>query len=99
MAGTEFLDASPSGSNYASDVKARLNGLLAYADLHEVSPSGTRQPRAFQSAVARPEGPGGNTYYDDNAWSALDLFGAYQLTGNATDLTLAQDTFNFVVTG
>jgi len=99
MAGTEFLDASPSGSTYASDVKARLNGLLAYADLHEISPSGTRQPRAFQSAVAPPEGPGGNTYYDDNAWSALDLLGAYQLTGNRTDLTLAEDTFNFVVTG
>jgi hypothetical protein len=99
MAGTEFLDASPGGSSYASDVKARLNGLLAYADFHEVSPSGTRQPRAFQSAVAQPEGPGGNTYYDDNAWSALDLLDAYQLTGNSTDLTLAQDTFNFVVTG
>ncbi len=99
MAGTEFLDASPSGSTYASDVKARLNGLLDYADLHEISPSGTRQPRAFQSAVAPPEGPGGNTYYDDNAWSALDLLDAYQLTGNRTDLTLAEDTFNFVVTG
>ena len=99
MAGTEFLDASPGGSTYAPDVKARVNGLLAYADLHEVSPGGTRQPRAFQSAVAPPKGPGGNTYYDDNAWSALDLLDAYRLTGNLNDLFLAQDTFNFVVTG
>ena len=99
MVGTEFLDGIPGGSSYASDVKARVGGLQAYADLHEVSPSGARQPRAFQSAVAPPEGPGGNTYYDDNAWSALDLLTAYGLTRNTTDLALAQDTFNFVVTG
>ena len=99
MAGTEFLYASPGGSGYASDMGARLNGLLAYADLHEINPKGVRQPRAFESAVAPPEGPGGNTYYDDNAWSALDLLDGYQLTGNSTDLTLAQDTFNFIVTG
>lgn len=99
MVGTEFLDAIPGASSYASDVKARVSGLRAYTDLHEISPSGARQPRAFQSAVAPPEGPGGNTYYDDNAWSTLDLLTAYELTGNTTDLTLAQDTFNFVVTG
>jgi hypothetical protein len=99
MVGTEFLDAIPGGSSYTSDVKARVSGLQAYADLHEIGPSGAHQPRAFQSAVAPPEGPGGNTYYDDNAWSALDLLTAYELTGTTTDLTLAQDTFNFVVTG
>ena len=99
MVGTEFLDTIPGGSSYASDVRARVNGLRAYVDLHEVSPSGASQPRAFQSAVAPPEGPGGNTYYDDNAWSALDLLNAYELTGNSIDLLLAEDTFNFVVTG
>jgi hypothetical protein len=99
MAGTEFLYGSPGGSSYASDVTARLNGLLAYVDLHEISPSGASQPQAFESAVAPPKGPGGSTYYDDNAWSALDLLEGYQLTGNPTDLTLAQDTFNFIVTG
>jgi len=99
MAGTEFLYGSPGGASYAPDANARLNGLLAYADLNERSPSGVSQPRAFESAVARPEGPGGNTYYDDNAWSALDLLDGYRLTGNSTDLTLAQDTFNFIVSG
>jgi hypothetical protein len=99
MAGTEYLYASPGGSSYAPDVAARLNGLLAYVNLDETSPSGIAQPQAFQSAVAPPEGPGGSTYYDDNAWSALDLIDAYQLTGNPTDLSLAQDTFNFVLTG
>jgi hypothetical protein len=99
MAATEYLYASPGGSSFAPDVEARLNGLLAYVDLRETNPNGASQPQAFQSAVAPPEGPGGDTYYDDNAWVALDLLDAYQLTGNPTDLALAQDTFNFVVTG
>jgi Glycosyl hydrolase family 76 len=99
MAGTEFLEGTPGVSSYATAVKARLKGLLAYADLNEISPSGASQPRAFESAVASPEGPGGNTYYDDNAWSALDLLGAHQLAGNPTDLSLAQDTFDFIVSG
>jgi len=99
MAGTEFLSGIPGASSYAADVGARLNGLLAYADLNEISPSGTSQPRAFESAVAPPKGPGGSTYYDDNAWSALDLIHGYELTGNPTDLAVAQDTFNFIVSG
>ncbi len=99
MAGTEYLEAKPGGWINRSDVNARLFGLLSYADLHEESPTGATQPPAFQSAVSPPKGPGGNTYYDDNAWSALDLIEAYRLTGNRIDLTLAQDLFNFVVTG
>jgi hypothetical protein len=99
MAATEYLYASLGGSSFAPDVEARLNGLLAYVDLRETNPNGASQPQAFQSAVAPPEGPGGDTYYDDNAWVALDLLDAYQLTGSPTDLALAQDTFNFVVTG
>ncbi len=99
MAGTEYLAASPGGSSYASAVTARVSGLLSYADLREISPAGASQPRAFESAVAKPKGPGGNTYYDDNAWSALDLLDGYELTANSTDLTLAQDTFNFIVSG
>ena len=99
LAGTEYLDASPDGSSYGPDVSTRLYGLLFYADTHESSPSGTSQPAAFQSAVAPPRGPGGDTYYDDNAWSALDLIDAYRLTGNDNYLTVAQGLFNFALTG
>ncbi len=99
LAGTEYVDASPDGSSYGPDVSTRLYGLLFYADPHESSPSGTSQPAAFQSAVAPPKGPGGDTYYDDNAWSALDLIDAYRLTGNGNYLTVAQDLFNFALTG
>ena len=99
MAGTVYLAAGPGGRGYTTDVLARTLGLLSYADLHETSPTGTSQTPAFQSAVAPPRGPGGNTYYDDNAWAALDLIAAYRLTGSNIDLFVAQALFNFVLTG
>jgi hypothetical protein len=99
MAGTVYLAASPGGRGYTADVLARSIGLLSYADLHETSPTGASQTPAFQSAVAPPRGPGGNTYYDDNAWAALDLIAAYRLTGSSIDLFVAQVLFNFVLTG
>jgi hypothetical protein len=99
MAGTVYLAATPGGQGYTADVLARSLGLLSYTDLHETSPTGTNQTPAFQSAVAPPKGPGGNTYYDDNAWAALDLINAYRLTGNRIDLFVAQVLFNFVATG
>ncbi len=99
MAATEYLYASPGGSSYGPDVAARVVGLQDYSDTHEVSPSGASQPDAFESEAPPPHGSGGSTYYDDNGWSTLDLIDAYQLTGNPNDLTLAQNTFDFVVTG
>jgi hypothetical protein len=99
MAGTMFLYGTPRGSSYASDVQSRLNGLTNYADAHEVSPSGVPQPPAYESGVAPPLGPGGSTFYDDNAWVGLNLIHAYQLTSASSDLTLAQDEFDFAVSG
>ncbi len=99
MAGTLFLDGGPRGSRFSQDVESRLVGLEDYADPNEVSPSGAPQPPAYESGVAPPRGPGGSTYYDDNAWTGLDLVHAYLLTSAATDLTLAQDEFDFAVSG
>jgi hypothetical protein len=98
-AGTLFLYGAPRGARYATDVQARLKGLGDYADANEVSPSGAPQPPAYESAVAPPIGPGGSTYYDDNAWVGLDLIHAYLLTSASSDLTLAQDEFDFAVSG
>ncbi len=98
-AGTIFLYGTPDGSRYLNKVAARLVGLGHYADPTEISPSGVSQPPAFQSAAAPPLGPGGSTYYDDNGWVGLDLIHAYHLTSNSTDLTLAQDEFNFAISG
>ena len=38
-------------------------------------------------------------YYDDNEWLDWGLIQAYQATGNAADLTQAQQTFNFILSG
>ena len=98
-AGTVFLYGVPSSQQFLADVNARLTGLGHYADAAEVSPTGSPQPSAYESAVAPPLGPGSATYYDDNAWVGLDLVHAYLLTSNPSDLTLAQDEFNFDVAG
>jgi hypothetical protein len=98
-AGTEFLAGIHNGSKYLSDVAARQTGLSQYADPSEVSPTGLPQPPAYQSAVAPPLGPGGNTYYDDNAWVGLNLIRAYLLTSSASYLSMAQSEFNFVLSG
>ena len=98
-AGTVFLYGVPGAQQFLGDVDLRLTGLGHYADAAEVSPTGASQPPAYESAVAPPLGPGGATYYDDNAWVGLNLVHAYLLTSNPTDLTLAQDDFNFDVAG
>ena len=99
MAGTDYLAGVPDTKSYGSALSDRLNGLLRYRNFTEHTPGGVAQPPAFESAVAPPLGPGGDTYYDDNAWAALDLLHQYQLTGSSTYLNLAEQTFRFVVTG
>ena len=99
MAGTDYLVGSPGGSPFSADLQARLGGLLQYQDTSERTPGGSAQPPAFQSAVAPPLGPGGDTYYDDNAWASLDLLHEYHLTGSLTYLALAEESFRYVVTG
>lgn len=98
-AGTDFLSGVPEGWLFRADVGAHVAGLGHYADGAEVSPTGSPQPPAYESAVAPPLGPGGATFYDDNAWVGLDLVHSYLLTSNASDLALAQDEFNFAVAG
>jgi hypothetical protein len=98
-AGTAYLYGAPNGARYSSDVAARQTGLGHYADPSEISPTGAAQPSAYQSAVAPPLGPGGATYYDDNAWVGLNLIHAYLLTSNRTYLSLAQSELNFIISG
>jgi hypothetical protein len=98
-AGTVYLYGTPNGPRYSSDVVARQTGLGHYADPSEVSTTGAAQPPAYQSAVAPPLGPGGATYFDDNAWVGLNLIHAYLLTLNRTYLTLAQSQLNFIISG
>jgi hypothetical protein len=99
VAGTVYVYGAPNGAGYLSDIAARQTGLGHYADPSEVSPSGSAQPSAYQSAVPPPLGPSGATYYDDNGWVGLNLVHAYLLTSNRTYLTLAQNELNFIISG
>ena len=94
-----FLYGAPAGQQILGDVGVRLTGLGHYADSAEISPTGASQPPAYESAVAPPLGPGGATYYDDNAWVGLNLVHAYILTSDPSDLTLGQDEFNLTSRG
>jgi Glycosyl hydrolase family 76 len=98
-AGTLYLYRAVNSARYFTDVVARQTGLAHYADPSEISPTGAAQPPAYQSAVAPPLGPGGATYFDDNAWVGLNLIHAYLLTLNGTYLTLAQNQLNFIISG
>ena len=54
------------GARYRGATTARRMGLGRYYDSAEISPSGAPQPPAYESAVAPPLGPGGDTYYFRN---------------------------------
>jgi hypothetical protein len=87
------------GRRFTSDIGARNQGLAAYYDPHETDPAGQPQLPAYASIAEPPLGPGGPTFYDDNAWVALDELYAYGLTGRTGDLRTAEGIFRFVVSG
>ncbi len=98
-AATLSLFGTPGGSAYQPDAADRLAGLARYLQPLEQSPAGSPQPAAHQSAPAPPLGPGGATYFDDNAWVGLDLVHDYQLTADPAALAAAQRQFDFAVSG
>jgi hypothetical protein len=80
-------------------IPARQQGLTAYYYSDETGLEGQAQPPAYASEVEPPLGQGAATYYDDNAWVALDEMYAYGVTGDAKDLHIAENIFRFVTTG
>ncbi|HLI39990.1 MAG TPA: glycoside hydrolase family 76 protein [Streptosporangiaceae bacterium] len=87
------------GRRFTGDIDARNRGLAAYYDPHETGPTGQQQLPAYASIAEPPLGPGGPTFYDDNAWVALDELYAYGLTRRTGDLRTAEGIFRFVVSG
>lgn len=81
-----------SGSVYRSDVYSRLVGLETYWDRAQT-------PAAYDSYVLPPLGQGGDVYYDDNEWAALELLRVYRLTGDPAALQRAQQVWELVVFG
>ncbi|MCL4434571.1 MAG: fibronectin type III domain-containing protein [Actinobacteria bacterium] len=97
---TDLANSLPaSDGSYIPDIASSVTGLLRYQDMQEATPSGRAQPPAFESAVPPPLGIGGYTYYDDNAWAALNLLDSYHQTSNPFYLQLAERTFQFLVSG
>lgn len=80
------------GVSYQGAVDDRLAGLAMYWD-------GAASPPAYDSYVAPPLGPGGDKYYDDNAWVGLALVQHYRTAGTAASLAGADKLFAFAVSG
>jgi mannose/cellobiose epimerase-like protein (N-acyl-D-glucosamine 2-epimerase family) len=73
-------------------------GLAGYHRQHEHALTG-QGPVGFESMVVPPSGPGGDVYYDDNAWVALALLQEHRLRGGDELVVLAQRIFEWIVTG
>lgn len=82
------IDMYAYSDKYADDMAARLGGLAVYWD------KGARPP-GYDAYVRRPYGDGGDMYYDDNAWSGLDLERIYHMTGSTSALSQAEKAFAF----
>lgn len=80
------------GERYAQDVQDRLDGLAAYWN-------GSKSPPGYDSYVRPPLGGGGDLFYDDNEWLAIELIKAYRLTGNEEALERAKELFALFVHG
>jgi uncharacterized protein YyaL (SSP411 family) len=74
---------------YLPRVKAYAAGLRTYRTTYHDRPGLDVNPP--------PKAP--DRYYDDNAWICLSLLEAYELTGDAKDLALAMDAYNFLMSG
>jgi Glycosyl hydrolase family 76 len=57
------------------------------------------RPVGFESSVTPPLGPGGEVFYDDNAWIALTLLEHHRRQGDAASLALARRVVAFCCTG
>lgn len=87
------IDMAALDPQYRPGVLARLAALEPYWDTRP-----GRRP-GYASAVLPPVGPGGDRFYDDNAWTALDLLRVRQQQGDAGALRRAQELFEFIIAG
>ena len=74
---------------YLTKVRAYATGLRTYRTTYHDRPGLDVNPA--------PKPP--DRYYDDNAWISMSLLEAYQLTRDPKDLALAQDAYNFLMSG
>jgi Glycosyl hydrolase family 76 len=83
---------------------ALSTGLQVYASTPEPASETTASGaavtrRSFDGVAAPPVGPGGNSFYDDNEWVAIELVRLYELDHNAAALAQAEQIMRFVMAG
>lgn len=80
------------GEKYKTDIQNRLDGLAAYWN-------DTKTPSGYDSYVRAPLGGGGDIFYDDNDWIAIELIKIYRITGDTAALERAKQIFELQVSG
>lgn len=91
--GVENLAGIPDvGAAYVSEVRLRMATYDMYWNPHT-------DPPGYESYVRPPLGPGGDQFYDDNEWIALQYVQNYKRTGNNASLARAKQIFELVVHG
>ncbi|HEX5506716.1 MAG TPA: glycoside hydrolase family 76 protein [Thermomicrobiales bacterium] len=91
LAATLDLAGLPgAGDEERAAARAAVAGLDAYWDARPA-----RGAPGYRSSIE----PGGEKYFDDNAWAGLDLLRAHRLTGDTALLDRARAVFAFVLTG
>jgi Glycosyl hydrolase family 76 len=83
-------------------LSALAAGLQVYASppepASETTASGAAVTlRSFDGVAAPPVGPGGNSFYDDNEWVAIELARLYELDHDAAALAQAEQIMRFVM--
>jgi hypothetical protein len=86
-----------SGTGAAGDVVRHARALLAPFPR---AAAAYRSPGSgYASSVVPPVGPGGDRYFDDNAWLGLAASRHFEVTGDPAALEVARDAWRFVAEG
>jgi len=92
-AATVLLSGVPRiGDTYLDDLQARFLGGERYWDA-------AHAPPGYASYLTPPYGTGGDLFYDDNAWTGLNLVRMYRLTGDTILLGRAREVFDVLASG
>ncbi|HLI16533.1 MAG TPA: glycoside hydrolase family 76 protein [Acidimicrobiales bacterium] len=83
----------PARSASRDEAVERLEHAVAALDAYR------RGPGAYCSVVLPPLGPGGDLYFDDNAWVGLALLHEHDLTGAVASLERAAAIFELLARG
>lgn len=75
-----------------------INGLAEYHEDHASSLKAD-DPIGFKPGVVRLLSPGGDIFFDDNAWVVLALLHEYGITNDDQCLVLAQRVMRFIISG